>query len=73
MDVKKLWLMVHRHITQDDTLMTTLTIREAVYYSAQLQLPDSNARGEDARKNGRMLRGEGIGMTDSEWWVNHPG
>ncbi|KAK6923355.1 ABC transporter family G domain [Dillenia turbinata] len=29
------------YVTQDDTLMTTLTVREAVYYSAQLQLPDS--------------------------------
>ncbi|KAL8109126.1 hypothetical protein AgCh_025278 [Apium graveolens] len=27
------------YVTQDDTLMTTLTVREAVYYSAQLQLP----------------------------------
>uniref|UniRef100_A0A6N2LHN2 ABC transporter domain-containing protein n=1 Tax=Salix viminalis TaxID=40686 RepID=A0A6N2LHN2_SALVM len=25
----------------DDTLITTLTVKEAVYYSAQLQLPDS--------------------------------
>ncbi|XP_050379864.1 ABC transporter G family member 1-like [Argentina anserina] len=29
------------YVTQDDTLMTTLTVKEAVYYSAQLQLPDS--------------------------------
>ena len=28
-------------MTQDDTLMTTLTVREAVHYSAQLQLPAS--------------------------------
>lgn len=28
-------------MTQDDTLMTTLTVREAVQYSAQLQLPGS--------------------------------
>eukprot|EP00261_Vitis_vinifera_P002698 XP_002267117.4 PREDICTED: ABC transporter G family member 11 [Vitis vinifera] len=29
------------YVTQDDTLMTTLTVREAVHYSAQLQLPGS--------------------------------
>ncbi|URE02913.1 ABC-2 type transporter [Musa troglodytarum] len=32
------------YVTQDDVLMTTLTVREAVYYSAQLQLPDSMSR-----------------------------
>ncbi|KAG6496848.1 ABC transporter G family member 1-like [Zingiber officinale] len=41
------------YVTQDDILMTTLTVREAVYYSAQLQLPKSmslaqkRARAED--------------------------
>ncbi|KAJ4724608.1 ABC transporter G family member 11-like [Melia azedarach] len=34
------------YVTQDDTLMTTLTVKEAVYYSAQLQLPDSMSRSE---------------------------
>ncbi|KAG6711061.1 hypothetical protein I3842_05G035000 [Carya illinoinensis] len=34
------------YVTQDDTLMTTLTVREAVYYSAQLQLPDSMSKSE---------------------------
>ncbi|CAN4114891.1 unnamed protein product [Withania somnifera] len=29
------------YVTQDDTLMTTLTVKETVYYSAQLQLPQS--------------------------------
>ncbi|XP_077213207.1 ABC transporter G family member 1-like [Tasmannia lanceolata] len=38
------------YVTQDDTLMTTLTVREAVYYSAQLQLPDSMTKSE---KKGR--------------------
>ncbi|KAL9228802.1 hypothetical protein vseg_004342 [Gypsophila vaccaria] len=34
------------YVTQDDILMTTLTIREAVYYSALLQLPESMTRSE---------------------------
>ncbi|ESR37047.1 hypothetical protein CICLE_v10027954mg [Citrus x clementina] len=29
------------YVTQDDALITTLTVSEAVYYSAQLQLPDT--------------------------------
>lgn len=29
------------YVMQDDVLITTLTVREAVYYTAQLQLPDS--------------------------------
>lgn len=33
--------VIQAYVTQDDTLMTTLTVKEAVYYSAQLQLPDS--------------------------------
>ncbi|KAH7518624.1 hypothetical protein FEM48_Zijuj09G0190900 [Ziziphus jujuba var. spinosa] len=28
------------YVTQDDTLIATLTVCEALYYSAQLQLPD---------------------------------
>ncbi|KAK9130093.1 hypothetical protein Sjap_010580 [Stephania japonica] len=34
------------YVTQDDYLMTTLTVREAVYYSAQLQLPDSMSKSK---------------------------
>ncbi|KAK9165741.1 hypothetical protein Scep_000932 [Stephania cephalantha] len=34
------------YVTQDDYLMTTLTVKEAVYYSAQLQLPDSMSKSE---------------------------
>ncbi|KAK8941330.1 ABC transporter G family member 11 [Platanthera zijinensis] len=29
------------YVTQDDILMTTLTVRESIHYSAELQLPDS--------------------------------
>nr|GLL23830.1 ABC transporter G family member 11-like [Ipomoea trifida] len=34
------------YVTQEDTLTATLTVREAVYYSAQLQLPSSVPRSE---------------------------
>ncbi|XP_061349745.1 ABC transporter G family member 1-like isoform X1 [Gastrolobium bilobum] len=34
------------YVTQDDTLLTTLTVKEAVHYSAQLQLPDSMSKAE---------------------------
>ncbi|KAK7819881.1 abc transporter g family member 11 [Quercus suber] len=37
------------YVTQDDTLVMTLTVREAVYYSAQLQLPDSMSKSEKER------------------------
>ncbi|XBI42590.1 hypothetical protein VPH35_126902 [Triticum aestivum] len=29
------------YVTQEDVLMATLTVREAIYYSAQIQLPDT--------------------------------
>ncbi|WOL00323.1 hypothetical protein Cni_G09036 [Canna indica] len=34
------------YVTQEDILMTTLTVREAVYYSAELQLPNSMSKSE---------------------------
>ncbi|CAJ1936078.1 unnamed protein product [Sphenostylis stenocarpa] len=34
------------YVTQDDTLLTTLTVGEAVHYSAQLQLPDTMSKEE---------------------------
>nr|XP_009767616.1 PREDICTED: ABC transporter G family member 11-like isoform X1 [Nicotiana sylvestris] len=34
------------YLTQDETLLATLTVKEAVYYSAQLQLPDSMKKSE---------------------------
>ncbi|XP_077212782.1 uncharacterized protein LOC143847870 [Tasmannia lanceolata] len=34
------------YVTQDDALMTTLTVKEAVYYSAQLKLPNSMSKSE---------------------------
>ncbi|XP_049411400.1 ABC transporter G family member 1-like [Solanum stenotomum] len=34
------------YVTQDETLLATLTVQEAVYYSAQLQLPVSMTKSE---------------------------
>ncbi|KAK1264265.1 ABC transporter G family member 11 [Acorus gramineus] len=48
------------YVTQDDTLMTTLTVREAVYYSAQLQLPDSMPNIEKRRQAEITIREMGL-------------
>ncbi|KAK9990285.1 hypothetical protein SO802_025270 [Lithocarpus litseifolius] len=48
------------YVTQDDILMTTLTVREAVYYSAQLQLPDSMSRSEKKERAEMTIREMGL-------------
>ncbi|KAI5669832.1 hypothetical protein M9H77_19685 [Catharanthus roseus] len=48
------------YVTQDDTLMTTLTVREAVYYSAQLQLPDSMSKSEKKERAESTIRDMGL-------------
>lgn len=48
------------YVTQDDTLMTTLTAREAVYYSAQLQLPDSMTKSEKLERADQAIREMGL-------------
>lgn len=48
------------YVTQDDTLMTTLTVKEAVYYSAQLQLPDSMPRSEKKERAEATIREMGL-------------
>ncbi|XP_007047882.2 PREDICTED: ABC transporter G family member 11 [Theobroma cacao] len=48
------------YVTQDDTLMTTLTVREAVYYSAQLQLPDSMSKSEKKERAEMTIREMGL-------------
>lgn len=47
-------------MTQDDTLMTTLTVREAVYYSAQLQLPDTMSISEKKERAEMTIREMGL-------------
>ncbi|KAE9450005.1 hypothetical protein C3L33_18090, partial [Rhododendron williamsianum] len=48
------------YVTQDDTLMTTLTVKEAVYYSAELQLPDSMSRSEKRERADITIRDMGL-------------
>ncbi|KAF9663411.1 hypothetical protein SADUNF_Sadunf17G0047000 [Salix dunnii] len=48
------------YVTQDDTLITTLTVKEAVYYSAQLQLPDSMSKAEKKERAEMTIREMGL-------------
>ncbi|XP_065875668.1 ABC transporter G family member 1-like isoform X2 [Euphorbia lathyris] len=48
------------YVTQDDTLMTTLTVREAVHYSAQLQLPKSMSKSEKRERAEMTIREMGL-------------
>ncbi|KAE8009213.1 hypothetical protein FH972_005662 [Carpinus fangiana] len=48
------------YVTQDDTLMTTLTVREAVHYSAQLQLPDSMSKSEKKERADTIITEMGL-------------
>ncbi|KAK1268614.1 ABC transporter G family member 11 [Acorus gramineus] len=47
-------------VTQDDILMTTLTVREAVYYSAHLQLPDTMTSAEKRFRAETTIKEMGI-------------
>ncbi|KAJ4758816.1 ABC transporter G family member 2 [Rhynchospora pubera] len=47
---QKLAFGTSAYVTQDDVLMTTLTVREVVYYSAQLQLPDSMSLADKRKR-----------------------
>ncbi|XP_052287556.1 ABC transporter G family member 1-like isoform X2 [Citrus sinensis] len=48
------------YVTQEDTLMTTLTVMEAIYYSAQLQLPDSMSRSQKRERAEMTIREMGL-------------
>ncbi|KAG8478566.1 hypothetical protein CXB51_028343 [Gossypium anomalum] len=48
------------YVTQDDALVTTLTVREAVFYSAQLQLPDSMSISEKKERAEMTIREMGL-------------
>ncbi|XVF44802.1 hypothetical protein PTKIN_Ptkin02bG0153200 [Pterospermum kingtungense] len=51
------------YVTQDDALISTLTVREAVYYSAQLQLPDTMSKSE--KKERAELTIKEMGLQDA--------
>ncbi|RZC64824.1 hypothetical protein C5167_008514 [Papaver somniferum] len=48
------------YVTQDDTLTTTLTVKEAVYYSALLQLPDSMTTSEKKERAETTIKVMGL-------------
>lgn len=48
------------YVTQDDALMTTLTVREVVYYSALLQLPDSMSKCEKRKRSDTTIKEMGL-------------
>ncbi|KAJ9561263.1 hypothetical protein OSB04_006423 [Centaurea solstitialis] len=48
------------YVTQDETLITTLTVRESVYYSAQLQLPQSMSKAEKKERAEMTIREMGL-------------
>ncbi|KAL9329173.1 hypothetical protein ACSQ67_004176 [Phaseolus vulgaris] len=48
------------YVTQDDTLLTTLTVGEAVHYSAQLQLPDTMSKQEKKERADFTIREMGL-------------
>ncbi|XP_038974881.1 ABC transporter G family member 1-like [Phoenix dactylifera] len=58
---QKLAFGTSAYVTQDDVLMTTLTVREAVYFSAQLQLPESMSRAEKRERAEATIREMGLG------------
>lgn len=47
-------------MTQDDTLIATLTVREAIHYSAQLQLPTSMSSAEKRERADATIREMGL-------------
>ncbi|KAL8156017.1 ABC transporter G family member 1-like [Apium graveolens] len=48
------------YLTQEDVLICTLTVREAVYYSAMLQLPNSMSKAEKVDRAERTIREMGL-------------
>lgn len=48
------------YVTQDDILMTTLTVREAVHYSAKLQLPGTMSAAEKRERAEETIRDMGL-------------
>ncbi|XP_040385389.1 ABC transporter G family member 1-like isoform X2 [Oryza brachyantha] len=58
---EKLAFGTSAYVTQDNVLMSTLTVREAVHYSAHLQLPDTMPAPEKRGHAERVIREMGLG------------
>uniref|UniRef100_A0ACD5U806 Uncharacterized protein n=1 Tax=Avena sativa TaxID=4498 RepID=A0ACD5U806_AVESA len=58
---EKLAFGTSAYVTQDIVLMSTLSVREAVYYSAQLQLPDTTPLAKKRAHAERVIREMGLG------------
>ncbi|XP_020675078.1 ABC transporter G family member 11 [Dendrobium catenatum] len=48
------------YVTQDDVLMTTLTVREALYYSAELLLPNSLSKAQKRERADTVIKEMGL-------------
>ena len=73
LNYKNVYAYVQAYVTQDDVLMTTLTVREAVRYSAQLQLPSSMstaAKRDRAEETLREMGLEGAADTRIGGWMH---
>uniref|UniRef100_A0A0E0MLP8 ABC transporter domain-containing protein n=1 Tax=Oryza punctata TaxID=4537 RepID=A0A0E0MLP8_ORYPU len=57
---EKLAFGTSAYVTQDNVLMSTLSVREAVYYSAHLQLPDTMSRSEKRTHAEHVIREMGL-------------
>ncbi|TVU39619.1 hypothetical protein EJB05_13046, partial [Eragrostis curvula] len=62
---EKLAFGTSAYVTQDDLLMATLTVTEAVQYSAQLQLPDTVPPAEKRARAERAIRQMGLAAVAS--------
>uniref|UniRef100_A0A0D3HBH1 ABC transporter domain-containing protein n=1 Tax=Oryza barthii TaxID=65489 RepID=A0A0D3HBH1_9ORYZ len=57
---QKLAFGTSAYVTQDNVLMVTLTVREAIYYSAQIQLPDTMSTAEKLARADDTVREMGL-------------
>uniref|UniRef100_J3KVF0 ABC transporter domain-containing protein n=1 Tax=Oryza brachyantha TaxID=4533 RepID=J3KVF0_ORYBR len=57
---QKLAFGTSAYVTQENVLMTTLTVREAIYYSAQIQLPDTMTVAEKLARANDTVREMGL-------------
>ncbi|KAL2937325.1 ABC transporter G family member 11, partial [Bienertia sinuspersici] len=48
------------YVTQDDALVTTLTLKESVYYSSELQLPASMSKSEKRKRADDCIKEMGL-------------